>query len=337
MNHIVVNMGHSARERLKNLAKSGRRDPAYLFQRYAFERFYWRIGKSDYAERFILKGASLFTLWMGPMFRVTQDTDLESRLTPDHERIAAAFREIASVPTPADDGVRYDMDSMTVEDIKKQDDYKGVRVKFRAYIGQARVPLQFDIGFGDSIYPKPVFAEYPSLLGGEPPVVLVYPQYTVVAEKFSAMVERGLENSRLKDYFDLWALSGNFGFDFHLLETAISRTFGRKGTDVPRDWPVGLTDAFADDRDKNLQWRAFLRKTEPASTPDSLADAVSKIREFLRPIIFPQEKPYEQWEPGKGWAPRQAQPSVGMATNFWHKHPKLPFGKGKRGGEFSEQ
>ena len=98
MNHVISNMAHSVRERLNNLAKSGGRNTDYLFQRYAFERFYWRIGKSDYAERFIIKGASLFTLWMGPMYRVTQDTDLESRLAPDHERIAAAFREIASVP-----------------------------------------------------------------------------------------------------------------------------------------------------------------------------------------------------------------------------------------------
>ena len=317
MNHIVVKMGHSARERLKNLAKSGRRDPAYLFQRYAFERFYWRIGKSDYAERFILKGASLFTLWMGPMYRVTQDTDLESRLTLDHERIVTVFREIAAVPAPSDDGVRYDMDSMTVEDIKKQEDYKGVRVKFNAHIEQARIPLQFDIGFGDSVYPEPVFAEFPSLLGCEPPVVLVYPQYTVVAEKFSAMVERGLENSRLKDYFDLWALSGNFGFDFQLLRTAVSRTFGRKGTDVPRDWPVGLTDAFAGDRDKNLQWRAFLCKTEPATMPDSLANAVAGIREFLRPVIFQQDNSPVTWIAGVGWSnashPRSsvAAPSAG--------------------------
>ena len=302
MNHVVTNMGHSARERLKNLAKSGGRDPAYLFQRYAFERFYWRIGKSDYAGRFILKGASLFSLWMGPMYRVTQDTDLESRLTPDHARIAAAFREIAAIPPSADDGVRYDMDSLTVEDIKKQDDYKGVRVKFNAYIERARIPLQFDIGFGDSVFPKPAFAEYPTLLGGEPPVLLVYPQYTVVAEKFGAMAERGMENSRLKDYFDVWALSGNFEFDFPLLETAISRTFGRKGIEIPRDWPIGLTNEFVSDPEKNRQWRAFLRKTKPAAMPGSLEEAVSAIRDFLMPVLFPPKTRPAKWTPARGWS-----------------------------------
>ena len=167
MNHPIVNMAHSARERLKNLAKASGRDTDYLFQRYAFERFLYRIGRSCHANRFILKGASLFTLWMGPMFRVTQDTDLESTLTPDHARMAEVFREIADTPVPADDGVVFDFSALSVEDIKKHDAYKGLRVKFHARIGQARLPLQFDIGFGDSIYPQAETAEYPVLLGGE--------------------------------------------------------------------------------------------------------------------------------------------------------------------------
>ncbi len=301
MNHTVVNVAHSVHERLKNLAKSGGRNADYLYQRYAFERFYWRIGKSAYADRFILKGASLFTLWMGPMYRVTQDTDLESRLTPDHERIARAFREIAAVPAPDDDGVRYDMESLSVEDIKKQDDYKGVRVKFRAYIGSSRFLLQFDIGFGDSVYPTPEFAEYPTLLGGEPPILMVYPQYASIAEKFSAMADLGMANSRLKDYFDIWALAGNFEFDGALLATSVARTVARNGIALPRDWPVGLTDEFSGDTTKNLQWRAFLRKTQPAAVPESLAAAVARIRDFLEPVVFPQNPPPSRWTPENGW------------------------------------
>lgn len=176
MNHVVANMAHSARERLKNMARAGGRDADYLFQRYAFERFFYRIGESPYANRFILKGASLFTLWLGPMFRVTQDTDLESSLTPDHGRMAAVFREIAETPVAYDDGVVFDFSSLSVEDIKKQDAYKGLRVKFHARMGQARLPLQFDIGFGDSVYPRAEIAEYPVLLGGPKPRIKVYPE-----------------------------------------------------------------------------------------------------------------------------------------------------------------
>lgn len=117
MNHVVTNVAHSVRERLKNLAKASGRDTDYLFQRYAFERFFFRIGKSAHADRFIPKGAALFSLWMGPMFRVTQDTDLESFLTPDHARMADVFREIAATPVPSDDGVAFDFSALSVEDI----------------------------------------------------------------------------------------------------------------------------------------------------------------------------------------------------------------------------
>lgn len=284
------------------MARAGGRDVDYLFQRYAFERFFYRIGESRYANRFILKGASLFTLWLGPMFRVTQDTDLESSLTPDHERMAAVFGKIAETPVACDDGVVFDLSSLSVEDIKKQDDYKGLRVKFHARMGQARLPLQFDIGFGDSVYPRAEVAEYPVLLGGPKPRIKVYPQYTVVAEKFAAAVELGMANSRLKDYFDLWALSGNFIFDLGILKTAVQRTFARNGLDVPSDWPIGLSDEFATDSMKLSQWNAFLRKTKPQVRPDSLSDAVERIRVFLGPILSGENHPHLVWSPAtKQW------------------------------------
>jgi hypothetical protein len=297
VNHVIVNMGHSVRERLKNLAKAGNRDVAWLFQRYAFERFYWRIGKSAYADRFILKGASLFTLWMGPMFRVTQDTDLESTMRPDLDGMKNVFAEIASLPLETDDGVRYDVASIETSEIKAQDDYKGVRVTFNAFIERARIPLQFDIGFGDSVYPRPRFAEYPVLLGGEKPRMKVYPQYTVVAEKVSAMIARGMDNSRLKDYFDIWALTETFPFDLALLATAMSRTLGRKGFSLAGEWPDGLTDAYAANAMKLSQWNAFLRKTLPQTRPDSLSAAVARIRAFLSPVVSGESRPGLVWSP----------------------------------------
>lgn len=310
MNHAVTNMGHSVRVRLKNLAKAGNRDVAYLFQRYAFERFYWRIGKSAYADRFILKGASLFTLWMGPMFRVTQDADLESTLRPDLGGMRSVFAEIASLAAAADDGVRYDTASIETSEIKALDDYKGVRVKLNAYIERARIPLQFDIGFGDSVYPAPRIAEYPALLGGERPRLKVYPQYTVVAEKVAAMIDRGMDNTRLKDYFDIWALTETFPFELALLATAMTRTLGRKGFSIPTEWPDGLTDAYAANPLKLSQWNAFLRKTQPQIRPDSLSTAVTRIRAFLSPVISGDSRTGLVWAPEtRQWeAPSASQP-----------------------------
>ena len=195
-----------------------------------------------------------------------------------------------------------------MEDIKKQDDYKGLRVKFHARMGQARLPLQFDIGFGDSVYPRAEVAEYPVLLGGPPPRIKVYPQYTVVAEKFAAAVELGMANSRLKDYFDLWALTETFPFDCGLLAKAFARTLGRKGFPVPKDWPDGLTDAYASNAMKLSQWNAFLRKTQPQVRPDSLAAAVERIRDFLAPVLSGENRTPLVWSPEtKHWEPAPAE------------------------------
>jgi len=307
MSHEIVNVGHSVRERLKNLAKASGREVAYLFQRYAYERFYWRIGKSGYARRFILKGASLFTLWMGPMFRVTQDTDLESTLRPDLDAMKAVFGDIASVAAEVDDGVRYDVGSIEATEIKAQDEYKGVRICLYASIEHARIPLQFDIAFGDSVYPRPRFAEYPVLLDGEKPRVKVYPQYTVVAEKVSAMVARGMDNSRLKDYFDIWLLTETFPFDIGPLATALSRTFARRGVSLGDGWPDGLSDAYAANGMRRTQWNAFLRKIQPQAQPDSLAAAVARIRLFLAPIVAGQGQTGLVWSPeARQWEPASA-------------------------------
>jgi len=296
----ITNIAHSVRDRLLMLAKANGRDVNYLFQRYAYERFYYRLGKSEYSRRFILKGASLFSIWIGPMFRVTQDTDFESTLTPDHEGMRRVFAEIAGVVVP-DDGVTFDVETLTVDDIKKEDRYKGVRIRMLAHIGQARVLLQFDIGFGDSVYPTPVYQEYPVLLDGLPPRLKVYPQYTVLAEKLSAVVDLAMRNSRLKDYFDLWVLLGHFEFDFQLVQTAVTRTFARKELELPNEWPVGLAKQYSEDKMKVSQWNAFLRKTEPAERPTSLWATILRIRQFFAPVLGIYPSGGNVWKPKHGW------------------------------------
>lgn len=298
----LSNVAHSVRDRLLALSREGGRDFNYVLQRYAYERLYFRLGRSVHSARFVLKGASLFAVWLGPMFRVTQDTDFESNLAPDHEGMRKAFSEILMTPVP-EDGLTFDTAGLIVEGIKKEDKYKGVRVRLTARLGVAQIPLQIDIGFGDSIYPSPVYGEYPTLLPGEAPRVKLYPQYTVLAEKISTIVELGMRNSRLKDYFDLWVLLGRFSFDYALFRTALQRTFKRRGLVLPESWPTGLTETFAADAMKQSQWRAFLRKIEPEEKPASLLLAVERVRRFLEPVLRPARDGgmHLVWRPPDGW------------------------------------
>ena len=292
MKKETKNLGHSARARLLAIANRHGVQLEYVLLRYAFERFLYRLGRSRHVNRFVLKGASAFAVWNGPFCRVTRDADLEVFGDASELSLVGAFKEICEIPCP-EDGVDFDLASFDTTEIKKEDKYPGLRVKFAAHIGSARVNLQCDIGFGDSVYPAAEILDYPVLLGGETPRVRVYPRYTVVSDKFQIMVSRGLLNSRLKDYYDIWLLSECFDFDLSLLRTAVENTFERRKTAVPKGLPNALTPTFSEDPAKQLQWRAFLRRSGLAQT--SLSAVVEQIAELIKPVLQ-CDMPSQTWK-----------------------------------------
>lgn len=298
MKKVTTNFGHSVRTRLLAVANERRVQLEYVLLRYAFERFLYRLGRSAYANRFVLKGASAFAVWVGPFCRVTRDADLEAFGDVSAEALLMAFKDICAISCP-EDGVEFDLSSFTVSEIKKEDKYPGVRVAFLAHIGGARVSLQCDVGSGDSVYPSAELTEYPVLLDGEAPQVRVYPRYTVVAEKFQVMVARGLLNSRLKDYYDLWLLSERFDFDRWILRTAVERTFARRGTVIPHVLPDALTVAFSESSVKRSQWRAFLRKTGIGFI--ELSMVIERLAGFLAPVLNDDESVAVWRQPLKKW------------------------------------
>ena len=158
-----------------------------------------------------------------------------------------------------------------------------MRVGLVARLGQARIDLPVDIGFGDAVTPGPVTVRYLSLLGLPATELLAYPRETVVAEKFQAMVALGIANSRMKDYFDLWVLARGFAFEGSVLADAIRATFARRRTPVPAAPPLALTAEFGADRGNVAQWGAFLRKTKLDAGGVTLAEVCEFLAEFLLP------------------------------------------------------
>ena len=171
-----------------------------------------------------------------------------------------------------------------------------------AYIANVRIPLQFDIGFGDSIFPEATLTEYPTLLGQPSPKLKIYSRYSVIAEKFEAMVNLGMGNSRLKDFYDIWLLSMQFDFEYTTLQNAINHTFSRRDTLLPvGKYPLGLTAEFGANPTKQIQWEAFCKKTNPKDAPQVLSVAIERIRIFLEPVIFTSSATPTQWRAGNGW------------------------------------
>ena len=276
-------LARSVQARLARHAREIGTDPNLVLTRYCVERFLYRLSRSSYAERFVLKGALLLLAWLGETLRPTSDADLLGFGGLPDDEIRAIFGEISLVEIDESDAVIFDAASVKVIRIREADAYGGRRVTLRAKVGGARVKVQVDIGFGDAVTPAPEWLEYPSLLGAPAPRIRAYPRETVVAEKLHTIVTLGLSNSRMKDYFDLQALLHEGELDDATLVRAIAATFERRSTSVPDDVPAGLSDAFAADPTRQKQWQAFLTRSRLSAQP--LGEVVDELRDTFVPLL----------------------------------------------------
>ncbi len=292
----------AVRARLLRRARERGDDFQLVLTRYLNERLLYRLSQSPHAASFVLKGATVFTVWTGEPYRATRDVDLLGFGDPSEERLRAVFHDVLSADV-SDDGVWFRLDSLAVGPIRADQEYGGVRVTVESGVASARVRLQVDIGFGDAITPEAVMEELPTLLESPPPRLRVYPRETVVAEKLDAMVTLGLLNSRMKDFYDLSVLSRTFAFDGALLQRAVRATFERRGTPLPSATPVALTEEFSGDAAKQAQWKAFCRKSGGAPVGE-LRVVVAEIERFASPPLLAASGGDEfarQWSAGGPW------------------------------------
>ncbi len=273
----------SIRARLLNLSRQNGEAFDFVLSRFGIERFLYRLSISDEADRFVLKGATLFHVWNKKMHRPTRDLDLLGFGPNDVESVRESVLAIMRIST-REDGLWFDEASLVVGPIREDMAYGGVRAKFRAKLGNVRIPVQVDVGFGDDMVPGPEVREFPPLLGGMPVASLrVYPVTTVIAEKFEALVRLDAQNTRMKDFYDLDFLLGNLELDHELLREAILATFKRRDADLPDGVPTGLSEEFAED--KQVMWAGFLRKN--GLDGDDMSLVVGRIRRALQWVWQP--------------------------------------------------
>jgi predicted nucleotidyltransferase component of viral defense system len=283
----VKNYAASVRARLLNAAREQNEDFNRILVRYLNERLLYRLSQSAHASAFVLKGATLFHLWLDQPHRPSKDIDLLGQGEPDIDRLVQIFQEIVEVACP-EDGVLFEGQGIGGESIREEARYGGVRISIPASLAGAKAMLQVDVGVGDAIVPPPTDAWLPTLLDHPAPRLRAYPKETVVAEKLEALVTLGITNSRMKDYFDLALLQRRFVFDETLVR-ALAATFQRRGTPLPLTLPIGLSEAFATDGVKQTQWSAFLKKA--GAEPTELRDVVSRLRDWLWPVLQQASEP----------------------------------------------
>jgi predicted nucleotidyltransferase component of viral defense system len=272
-------MGASVRARLLNLAKERHQPFDLLLTRYVLERFLYRLGTTKHRQNFVLKGAMLITTWFDDPHRPTRDLDLLGFGDPDPEALLGVFRHICSLD--AQDAVTFDVAGLSVDRIRDDAQYGGLRLKTTATVDGARVRVVIDVGFGDATEPGLLETDLPVLLDLPAPRLRAYPRETVIAEKFQAMVMLGRANSRMKDFYDIWVLARSFEYEGDALARGIAATFARRDTEIPAERPDALTRAFADDPLKQRQWDAFV--SDVAFQPGTLVSVVEALAEFLMP------------------------------------------------------
>lgn len=298
------NSAASVRDRLLSLARKRGENFQLLLTQYGLERLLYRLSQSNYRDRFILKGAMLFMVWSDQPHRPTRDVDFLGFGDSSEPSLQAIFQELCNIPVE-DDGITLVPESVRVEAIRDESEYGGMRVKLFADLAGARISIHADIGFGDVVTPEAREIEYPTLLNTPTPRLRAYPRETVVAEKYQALVNLGMANSRMKDFYDIWVIARSFDFDGSILSEAVGNTFSRRRTPLPKQTPSGLSPEFYEDRQKNMQWNAFLKKGMLVATPLPLEDTCRFLETFLAPptqALVCGEDFTSKWKPGGPWS-----------------------------------
>ena len=285
----MKNVGESLRNRLKEHSRSQKINSDFVLQRFMNERFLGRLACTGWRDKVCLKGGMLLPVWNeGEVFRHTADIDLTGMIDGDIDTLHQIILDCAAPDDmDYDDGVEILTETARVKH-RKNDGADGGHYYFEAKLGNSKVNMNIDIGFGNPITPSLQYREYPCMFSDArktpmpKPKLNMYPPETTIAEKLSAVAQFGSFNSRYRDYYDLYVLLDRFDFDETIIADAIAASFEHNGISIPDEFS-GLSDDYAAETEK--QWDKFKSRTVLASPPPALAEVVSMIRTSLdRPI-----------------------------------------------------
>ena len=276
------NYGKSIRTKLLNVAKKENIFYQTILTRYFQERLLYRMSQTRYRNNFYLKGGALMYAYERFAARPTLDIDfLGNNISNEGSSIIAAFKEICSVPFE-EDGVIFDVEHITAQNITEFKDYHGIRLSIPVKMDSIAQVLTMDIGFGDVITPSPVNLDFPILLEHLPCAnILAYSLETVIAEKMHAIIDLADQSSRMKDYYDLHRILKEEKYDPEVLQEAIIRTFENRHTPYDENTMFFRKD-FGINQQMEARWKAFMRKITKA-TDLSFSEVVGFIQETLRP------------------------------------------------------
>lgn len=279
---------------LKNRAQQAKRPTQELLQLYVLEAFLSRLAASDLRGRFVLKGGVLLAAFGDR--RPTRDVDLAGlNLENDAVTVLELVRSIVEELPPLEDGVVFLPDTAKSEVIREEDAYSGVRVSMGARLASASLPFHVDVNVGDPIWPAPRTVAVPRLRGGEPIVLSGYPFHMVHAEKIVTAIQRGVANTRWRDFGDIWTLSRRHSVSASDLREAIDAVAGRRKAQLS---PLAeVLDGYSDLG--QARWVAWRRRSNSDHLPESFAEVLDGVVAFADPVVGYGETT-RNWDPQAG-------------------------------------
>ena len=275
----IKNVAASVLTRLKNQSKEEGIPFQMVLQLFAQEEFLRKLSLSQYADNLILKGGMFIYTLTEFDSRPTRDIDfLIKNLHGSLENIEQTMRDICNTSTGND---FITLEVLGTEAISVDKKYPGVKTTFMGRIGKVRIPFSIDVGIDDVIVPDPIkrtiVTRLPDFVS---PEVFTYSLESTIAEKFDAILQRMAGTSRMKDFYDIYYLSGIFDFEGEILIEAVKSTLDHRNRELQDDVFAEIED-FKNNNALNTQWKAF----EPAKESGLLFDDVlDRLAVFLEPI-----------------------------------------------------
>ena len=211
------------KDKIKNLAIDLKIPTQVVLQNYMLERLLERISKSKYNENFILKGGYLVASMLGLSTRSTMDIDATIKsFSVTDSSIRTMFLEIILIPV--DDNIKFELSN--IKEIREKDEYNGFRILFFANFESMKIPIKIDITTGDEITPKEIIYDYKMLFEDRHLKVFLYNLETLLAEKLETIISRSTENTRARDFYDVYILLKvkNNKINLPILKNALEKT-----------------------------------------------------------------------------------------------------------------
>lgn len=270
---------------IKNMSKEKNVSAQLIMQNFMLERLLERISVSEYQPKFILKGGFLIAAVVGLDTRATMDMDATIKgLQVNAESIRKMFETICKIDL--DDDVTFAL--RNIGEIREKDEYAGFRVSLTANYPPMAVPLKVDITTGDRISPKEIEYQFKLLLEERSIYVLAYNLETIMAEKIETVLSRGNQNTRPRDYYDIYILSKLQGsnIDRNVLKGALAATAEKRGSgDVLSEYRK-IMESVRNSEIMRKQWKNYQKDFEYATDIifDDVCDMVEELMEELRAL-----------------------------------------------------